>query len=170
MAKSTIWYVLQKKEHRNIKKPGRTQKQHSAIIHSLVKKKKHLIIGQIKNTLQEVGITVKRSFQHSSYREFATRCKPLASLKFAKKKTAKKPIQAFLEQHLMDRCIKYQPELECHWEMREPLIIQSTVPYPLSMMKLFLVYCVSMAANGTGINLLWTESSRITTDVCHLYI
>ncbi len=43
-------------------------------------------VGQIKNTLQEVGVcvsksTIKRRLHQSEYRGFTTRCKPLVSLK-----------------------------------------------------------------------------------------
>uniref|UniRef100_A0A8C5MSN8 Transposase Tc1-like domain-containing protein n=1 Tax=Leptobrachium leishanense TaxID=445787 RepID=A0A8C5MSN8_9ANUR len=45
-----------------------------------------LTVGQIKNTLQEVGVcvsksTIKRRLHQSEYRGFTTRCKPLVSLK-----------------------------------------------------------------------------------------
>ena len=53
---------------------------------SLVKKNPFTTVGQIKNTLQEVGVcvsksTFKRRLHQSEYRGFTTRCKPLMSLK-----------------------------------------------------------------------------------------
>ena len=61
-------------------------------------------VGQIKNTLQEVGVcvsksTMKRILHQSEYRGFTTRCKPLVSLKNRKtrlefaKQHLKKPLQ-----------------------------------------------------------------------------
>ncbi len=52
----------------------------------LVKKTPFTTVGQIKNTLQEVGVcvsksTIKRRLHQSEYRGFTTRCKPLVSLK-----------------------------------------------------------------------------------------
>ena len=53
---------------------------------SLVKKNPFTTVGQIKNTLQEVGVcvsksTIKRRLHQSEYRGFTTRCEPLVSLK-----------------------------------------------------------------------------------------
>ena len=74
------------------------------IIISLVKKNLFTTVGQIKNTLQEVGVcvsksTIKRRLHQSEYRGFTTRCKPLVSLKNRKtrlefaKQHLKKPLQ-----------------------------------------------------------------------------
>ncbi len=71
---------------------------------SLVKKTPFTTVGQIKNTLQEVGVcvsksTIKRRLHQSEYRGFTTRCKPLVSLKNRKarlefaKRHLKKPSQ-----------------------------------------------------------------------------
>ena len=71
---------------------------------SLVKKNPFTTVGQIKNTLQEVGVcvsksTIKRRLHQSEYRGFTTRCKPLVSLKNRKtrlefaKQHLKKPLQ-----------------------------------------------------------------------------
>ncbi len=71
---------------------------------SLVKKTPFTTVGQIKNTLQEVGVCVskskiKRRLHQSEYRGFTTRCKPLVSLKNRKarlelaKRHLKKPSQ-----------------------------------------------------------------------------
>ena len=71
---------------------------------SLVKKNPFTRVGQIKNTLQEVGVCVsksiiKRRLHQSEYRGFTTRCKPLVSLKTRKtrlefaKQHLKKPLQ-----------------------------------------------------------------------------
>ncbi len=73
----------------NTKRPGRPRKTtvvDDRIILSLVKKTPFTTVGQIKNTLQEVGVcvsksTIKRRLHQSEYRGFTTRCKPLVSLK-----------------------------------------------------------------------------------------
>ncbi len=71
------------------KDPGRPRKTtvvDDRRILSLVKKTPFTTVGQIKNTLQEVGVcvsksTIKRRLHQSEYRGFTTRCKPLVSLK-----------------------------------------------------------------------------------------
>ena len=108
VAKSTVWNILKKKECSvNTKRPGRPQKTtvvDDRIIISLVKKNPFTTVGQIKNTLQEVGVcvsksTIKRRLHQSEYRGFTTRCKPLVSLKNRKtrlefaKQHLKKPLQ-----------------------------------------------------------------------------
>ncbi len=73
----------------NTKRPGRPRKTtvvDDRRILSLVKKTPFTTVGQIKNTLQEVGVcvsksTIKRRLHQSEYRGFTTRCKPLVSLK-----------------------------------------------------------------------------------------
>ena len=111
MAKSTVWYILKKREHTgelsNTKRPGRPRKA-SVVddrrILSLVKKNPFTTVGQIKKTLQEVGVsvsksTIKRRLHQRKYRGFITRCKPLVSLKNRKarlefaKKHLKEPVQ-----------------------------------------------------------------------------
>ena len=91
----------------NTKRPGRPRKTtvvDDQIILSLVKKTPFTTVGQIKNTLQEVGVcvsksTIKRRLHQSEYRGFTTRCKPLVSLKNRKarlefaKQHPKKPSQ-----------------------------------------------------------------------------
>ena len=72
----------------NTKRPGRPRKTtvvDDRRILSLVKKNPFTTVGQIKNTLQEVGVcvsksTIKRRLHQSEYRGFTTRCKPLVSL------------------------------------------------------------------------------------------
>uniref|UniRef100_A0A8C1J404 Prominin 1a n=1 Tax=Cyprinus carpio TaxID=7962 RepID=A0A8C1J404_CYPCA len=93
VAKSTVWNILKKKERTsefsNTKRPGRPWKTtvvDDRRILSLVKKTPFTTVGQIKNTLQEVGVcvsksTIKRRLHQSEYRGFPTRCKPLVSLK-----------------------------------------------------------------------------------------
>ncbi len=111
MAKTTVWNILKKKERTgelsNTKRPGRPRKttvvDYQRIL-SLVKKTPFTTVGQIKNTLQEVGVcvsqsTIKRRLHQSEYRGFTTRCKPLVSLKNRKarlefaKRHLKKPSQ-----------------------------------------------------------------------------
>uniref|UniRef100_A0A8C5R1Q5 Transposase n=1 Tax=Leptobrachium leishanense TaxID=445787 RepID=A0A8C5R1Q5_9ANUR len=105
MAK-TVWNILKKKERTgelsNTKRPGRPQKttvvDHQRIIF-LVKKTPFTTVGQIKNTLQEVGVcvsksTIKRRLHQSEYRGFTTRCKPLVSFKNRKARLE------FAKQHL----------------------------------------------------------------------
>ncbi len=93
VAKTTVWNILKKKECTgelsNTKRPGRPQKTtvvDDRRILSLVKNTPFTTVGQIKNTLQEVGVcvsksTIKRRLHQSEYRGFTTRCKPLVSLK-----------------------------------------------------------------------------------------
>ncbi len=93
VAKTTVWNILKKKERTgelsNTKRPGRPRKTtvvDDRRILSLVKKTPFTTVGQIKNTLQEVGVcvsksTIKRRLHQSEYRGFTTRCKPLVSLK-----------------------------------------------------------------------------------------
>ncbi len=110
VAKTTVWNILKKKERTelsNTKRPGRPRKTtvvDDRRILSLVKKTPFTTVGQIKNTLQEVGVcvsksTIKRSLHQSEYRGFTTRCKSLVSLKNRKarlefaKRHLKKPSQ-----------------------------------------------------------------------------
>ncbi len=111
VAKTTVWNILKKKERTgelsNTKRPGRPRKTtvvDDRRILSLVKKIPFTTVGQIKNTLQEVGVcvsksTIKRRLHQSEYRAFTTRCKPLVSLKNRKarlefaKRHLKKPSQ-----------------------------------------------------------------------------
>ena len=111
VAKSTLWYILKKKERTgelsNTKRPGRPRKTtvvDDRRIISLVKKNPFTTVGQIKNTLQEVGVSVsksiiKRRLHQSKYRGFTTRCKALVSLKNKKtrleftKNHLKEPVQ-----------------------------------------------------------------------------
>uniref|UniRef100_A0A0E9XWE2 Transposase Tc1-like domain-containing protein n=1 Tax=Anguilla anguilla TaxID=7936 RepID=A0A0E9XWE2_ANGAN len=102
VAKSTIWYIFKKKERtgelRNTKRPGRPRKTtvvDDRKILSLVKKNPFTTVGQIKNTLQEVGVsvsksTIKRRLHQSKYRGFTTRCKLLVSLKNRKIRVCQK--------------------------------------------------------------------------------
>lgn len=102
--KSTVWYILRKKEYTgevgNSKKPGRPRKTTATgdrRILSMVKKNPFTTSTEVKNTLQEVGVsvsksTIKRRLNESKYRGFNTRCKPFISpknrqarLDFAKK-------------------------------------------------------------------------------------
>lgn len=109
VAKSTVWYILRKKERTgelgNSKRPERLRKTtvgDDRRILSMVKKNPFTTSTQVKNTLQEVGVsvsksTLKRRLHESKYRGFTTRCKPLISLKNRKvsldfaKKHLKKP-------------------------------------------------------------------------------
>ncbi len=111
VAKTTVWNILKKKERTgelsNTKRPGRPRKTtvvDDRRILSLVKKTPFTTVGQIKNTLQEVGVcvsksTIKRRLHQSEYRGFTTRCKPSVSLKNRKarlefaKRHLKKPSQ-----------------------------------------------------------------------------
>uniref|UniRef100_A0A8C5MV28 Transposase Tc1-like domain-containing protein n=1 Tax=Leptobrachium leishanense TaxID=445787 RepID=A0A8C5MV28_9ANUR len=106
VAKTTVWNILKKKERTgelsNTKRPGRPRKTtvvDDRRILSLVKKTPFTTVGQIKNTLQEVGVcvsksTIKRRLHQSKYRGFTTRCKPLVSLKNRKARLE------FAKQHL----------------------------------------------------------------------
>ncbi len=84
VAKTTVWNILRKKERTgelsNTKRPGRPRKTtvvDDRRILSLVKKTPFTTVGQIKNTLQEVGVcvsksTIKRRLHQSEYRGFTT--------------------------------------------------------------------------------------------------
>ncbi len=86
VAKTTVWNILKKKERTgelsNTKRPGRPQKTtvvDDRRILSLVKKTPFTTVGQIKNTLQEVGVcvsksTIKRRLHQSEYRGFSMKC------------------------------------------------------------------------------------------------
>ena len=102
VAKSTVWNILKKKERTselsNTKRPGRPLWWMTEEFFPWWR------VGQIKNTLQEVGVCVskwiiKRRLHQSEYRGFTTRCKPLVSLKNRKtrwkfaKQHLKKPLQ-----------------------------------------------------------------------------
>uniref|UniRef100_A0A3P9K0U6 Transposase Tc1-like domain-containing protein n=1 Tax=Oryzias latipes TaxID=8090 RepID=A0A3P9K0U6_ORYLA len=111
VAKSTVWYILRKKESTgevsNAKRPGRPQKTtvvDDGRIISMVKINLFTTANQVNNTLQEVGVsisksTIKRRLHESRYRGYTARCKPLISLKNRKarldfaKKHLKKPAQ-----------------------------------------------------------------------------
>ena len=154
VAKSTVWNILKKKERTgelsNTKRPGRPRKTtvvDDRRIISLVKKNPFTTVGQIKNTLQEVGVcvsksTIKRRLHQSEYRGFTTRCKPLVSLKNRKTRLefAKQHLKkAFtvLEQHPMDRWDKDQlvpewweeksmeKERNCSWSKTYHLISEA---------------------------------------------
>ena len=89
MNKATVWYILKEKEHtgelRNTRRPQKTTVVDDRRIPSLVKKNPFTTVDQMKNTLQEAGVSVsestfKRRLHQSKYRRFITRCKPLVSL------------------------------------------------------------------------------------------
>ncbi len=85
VAKSTVWYIQRKKEHAgelsNIKRPGyplSTTVVDDQRILSMVKKNPFTTSSQVKNTLQEVCVslsksTIKRWLHESKYRGFTTR-------------------------------------------------------------------------------------------------
>ncbi|XDV43857.1 hypothetical protein PO909_012255 [Leuciscus waleckii] len=91
----------------NIKRPGRPRKTtvvDDRRILSMVKKNPFTTSSQVKDTLQEVGVslsksTIKRRLHKNKYRGFTTRCKPFISIKNRKarldfaKKHLKKPDQ-----------------------------------------------------------------------------
>ncbi|XP_075437068.1 uncharacterized protein LOC142474739 isoform X2 [Ascaphus truei] len=93
VSKSTVWYILRKQERTgelcSTKRPGRPRKTtvlDDRTILSMVKKNPFTTSSQVKNTLQEVGIslsksTIKRRLHESKYSVFNTRCKPFLSLK-----------------------------------------------------------------------------------------
>ncbi|CAM4736095.1 unnamed protein product, partial [Leuciscus chuanchicus] len=94
-------------ELRNIKRPGRPRKTtvvDDRRILSMVKKNPFTTSSQVKDTLQEVGVslsksTIKRRLHESKYKGFTTRCQPFISIKNRKarldfaKKHLKKPDQ-----------------------------------------------------------------------------
>ncbi len=120
VAKTTVWNILKKKERTgelsNTKRPGRPWKTtvvDDRRILSLVKKTPFTTVGQIKNTLQEVGVcvsksTIKRRLHQSEYRGFTTRCKTIGEPQKQEGQirvcqTTSKKAFTVLEQHPMDR-------------------------------------------------------------------
>ncbi len=120
VAKTTVWNILKKKkrtgELSNTKRPGRPRKTtvvDDRRILSLVKKTPFATVGQIKNTLQEVGVcvsksTIKRRLHQSEYRGFTTRCKTIGEPQKQEGQirvcqTTSKKAFTVLEQHPMDR-------------------------------------------------------------------
>ncbi len=111
VAKSIVWYILRKKECAgelsNIKRPGfsrRTTVVDDCRILSMVKKNPFTTFSQVKNTLQEVDVslsksTIKRRLHESKYRGFTTRCKQ--GLIRLCQKTSKKA-RPLLEKHSLD--------------------------------------------------------------------
>ncbi|KAM4014075.1 uncharacterized protein ACNLHF_003984 isoform 2-T2 [Anomaloglossus baeobatrachus] len=81
VAKSTIWYILQKNERtgdlQNSTRPGRPRKTSmvdDGRILSMVKKNPSTTSTQVKTTLQEAGLslsksTIKRRLKESKYKE-----------------------------------------------------------------------------------------------------
>lgn len=109
--KSTIWYILRKKERTgelsNIKRPGRplrTTVVDDQRILFMVKKNPFTTSSQEKNTLQEADVslsksTIKRRLHQSKYRGFTTSCKQ-GQIRLCQK-TSKKA-RALLEKHALD--------------------------------------------------------------------
>ena len=114
---------------------------------SLVKKNPFTTVGQIKNTLQEVGVyvsksTIKRRLHQSEYRGFTTRCKPLVSLKNRKtrlefaKQHLKKPLQFWNNILWTDETkinLARMMGREEYGEGKELLMIQNIPPHQWSM-------------------------------------
>ncbi len=154
VAKTTVWNILKKKERTgelsNTKRPGRPRKTtvvDDRRILSLVKKTPFTTVGQIKNTLQEVGVcvsksTIKRRLHQSEYRGFTTRCKPLVSLKNRKarlefaKRHLKKPSQfwktSYGQMRPRSTCTRVMGREE-YGEGKELLKILSIPPHQWSM-------------------------------------
>ncbi len=111
VAKSTVRYILRKKERTgelsNIKRhghPRRTTVVDDLRILSMVKKNPFTTSSQVKNTLQEAGVslsksTIKRRLHESKYRGFTTRCKQ-GQIRLCQK-TSKKA-RPLLEKHSLD--------------------------------------------------------------------
>ena len=93
----TVWYILRKKEYTgelcNTKLPGHPQKKTLVDDHRIffmlknkTKQNHFTTFRQMKNILQEVGIslsksTIKRRLHESKHTEFPTRCKLFINLK-----------------------------------------------------------------------------------------
>ncbi len=120
VAKTTVWNILKKKERTgelsNTKRPGRPRKTtvvDDRRILSWWRKTPFTTAGQIKNTLQEVGVcvsksTIKRRLHQSEYRGFTTRCKTIGEPQKQEGQirvcqTTSKKAFTVLEQHPMDR-------------------------------------------------------------------
>ncbi len=103
VANTTVWYIRRKKEFTgelsNIKKPGRprrTTKVDDRRILSMVNKNPFTTSSQVKNTLQEVDVslpksTIKRRLYESKYRGFTTRCKE-SQIRFSQNTKKARPI------------------------------------------------------------------------------
>ncbi len=155
VAKTTVWNILKKKERTgelsNTKRPGRPRKTtvvDERRILSLVKKTPFTTVGQIKNTLQEVGVcvsksTIKRRLHQSEYRGFTTRCKPLVSLKNRKARLefAKRHLKSlhssgttsYGQMRPRSTCTRVMGREE-YGEGKELLMILSIPPHQWSMM------------------------------------
>ncbi len=191
VAKTTVWNILKKKERTgelsNTKRPGKTTENNCGDdrrILSLVKKPPFTTVGQIKNTLQEVGVcvsksTIKRRLHQSEYRGFTTRCKPLVSLKNRKarlefaKRHLKKPSQFWNNILWTDetKINLYQSDgREEYGEGKELLMILSIPPHQWSMVGGSVMAWACMAASGTG-SLVFIDdvtadkSSRMNSEV-----
>mgnify|MGYP002715355238 CR=1 FL=1 len=191
VAKSTVWNILKKKERTgelsNTKRPGRPRKTtvvDDRRILSLVKKTPFTTVGQIKNTLQEVGVcvsksTIKRRLHQSEYRGFTTRCKPLVSLKNRKarlefaKQHLKKPSQFWNNILWTDetKINLYQSDGKRRvWRRKgtahDPKHTTSSVKHGGGSVMAW----ACMAANGTGslvfIDVTADKSSRMNSEVC----
>ncbi|TKS81341.1 Transposable element [Collichthys lucidus] len=191
VAKSTVWNILKNKECTgelsNTKRPRRPRK--TTVVDdrrtlSLVKKTPITTVGQIKNTLQEVGVcvsksTIKRRLHQSEYRGFFTRWKPLVSLKNRKtrlefaKQHLKKPSQ-FWNNNLWTDETKinlYQSDGKRRvWRKKgtahDPKHTTSSVKHGGGSVMAW----ACMAANGTGSLLLIDDvtadkSSRMNSEV-----
>ncbi len=193
VAKTTVWNILKKKERTgelsNTKRPGRPRKTtvvDDRRILSLVKKTPFTTVGQIKNTLQEVGVcvsksTIKRRLHQSEYRGFTTRCKPLVSLKNRKarlefaKRHLKKPSQFWNTSYGQMRPRSTFTRVmgrEEYGEGKELLMILS-IPPIISEAWWWLVSWAwaCMAASGTGsLCIYWwcellTKAGRMNSEV-----
>ncbi len=83
VAKTTVWNILKKKERTgelsNTKRPGRPRKTtvvDDRRILSLVKKTPFTTVGQIKNTLQEVGVCVSSQQSREDFTRVNTEGSP----------------------------------------------------------------------------------------------
>uniref|UniRef100_A0A673YSH1 Tc1-like transposase DDE domain-containing protein n=1 Tax=Salmo trutta TaxID=8032 RepID=A0A673YSH1_SALTR len=184
------WYILKKKERtgelRNTKRPRRPQKTtvvDDRRILSLVKNNLFTTVVQIKNTLQEVGVsvsksTINRRLHQSKYSGFTTRCKPLVSLKQedqikVSQKTSKKPVQFWNNIHWTDetKINLYQNDgkrrvLGREGAAHDPKHTNSSVKHGGGSVMVW----ACMAANGTG-SLVFIDdvtadkSSRMNSEV-----
>uniref|UniRef100_A0A8C5MJ28 Transposase n=1 Tax=Leptobrachium leishanense TaxID=445787 RepID=A0A8C5MJ28_9ANUR len=190
VAKTTVWNILKKKERTgelsNTKRPGRPRKTtvvDDRRILSLVKKTPFTTVGQIKNTLQEVGVcvsqsTIKRRLHQSEYRGFTTRCKPLVSLKNRKarlefaKQHLTKPSQFWNKILWTDetKINLYQSDGKSRvWRRKgtahDPMHTTSSVKHGGGSV----MASACMAANGTGslvfIDVTADKSSRMNSEV-----
>ncbi len=195
VAKTTVWNILKRRNAPVSSATPKDPEDHGKQLWWMTeeffpwwRKQPFTTVGQIKNTLQEVGVcvsksTIKRRLHQSEYRGFTTRCKPLVSLKNRKAKirvcqTTSKKAFTVLEQHPMDRWD--QDQLVPEWWKRRVWRRKGTAHDPKHTTSSVkhgggsVMAWACMAASGTG-SLVFIDdvtadkSSRMNSEVFGQY-